>query len=106
MRSESGKELFMGFLKSVVMEIRKADSKGRIYLGNKYAGRNFYVVKIFDGILLLNDEIKAKEIEEKKEEFLKGNIEKLLELLGEPTVEEMKEVVKRSRERRFSSIQT
>lgn len=45
--------------------------------------------------------IKAKEIEEKKEEFLKGNIEKLLELLGEPTVEEMKEVVKRSRERRF-----
>lgn len=38
------------------MEVRKADSKGRIYLGNEYAGKDFYVVKIFDIILLLNDE--------------------------------------------------
>ncbi|AWR95721.1 hypothetical protein [Acidianus brierleyi] len=84
------------------MEMRKADSKGRIYFGNEYAGKNFYVVKIFDGILLLDNEIKAKEIEEKKEEFLKGNIEKLLEFLGEPTEEEIKEVVERSRKRRLS----
>jgi len=51
-------------------------------------------------VLLLDDEKKAKEIEERKEEFLKKNIEELFDFLREPSV--IKEVVEKSRKRRFS----
>ncbi|MBB5255288.1 hypothetical protein [Sulfurisphaera ohwakuensis] len=84
------------------METRKADDKGRVYLGNDYAGKNLYVVRVFGGLLLLDNEKKAKEIEERKDEFLRKGIEELLEFLGEPSVEEIKEVVEKSRRRRFS----
>lgn len=74
--------------------------KVRVYLGNDYAGKNLYIIRIFDGVLLLDDEKKAKEIEERKEEFLKKNIEELFDFLREPSV--IKEVVEKSRKRRFS----
>lgn len=42
------------------------------------------------------------EIEKRKEEFINNDLNKLFDLLGEPTPEEIKEVIKRSRKRRLS----
>jgi hypothetical protein len=65
-----------------------------------------YVVRIFDGLFITNNENVAKEVEKSKENFLKEGIEKLFEFLGEPSTEEVKEAVERLRRRKFSSIQT
>ncbi len=65
-----------------------------------------YVVRIFDGLFITNNENVAKEVEKSKENFLKEGIEKLFEFLGEPSTEEVKEAVERLRKRKFSSIQT
>ncbi|BDC19963.1 hypothetical protein [Acidianus sp. HS-5] len=75
-------------------------------MGNEFANKQLYVIKIFDSLLITDNKEKAEEIEKRKEEFLKEGIEKLFDFLGEPTEKEIKEVIKRSRERRFSSIQT
>jgi hypothetical protein len=71
-----------------------------VYLGNDYAEKNLYIIRMFDCVPLLDDEKKAKEIEERKEEFLKKNIGELFDFLREPSV--IKEVVEKSRKRRFS----
>jgi len=88
------------------MEAKKVDSKGRIYLGGDFAGKKMYVVRIFDGLFITNNENVAKEVEKSKENFLKEGIEKLFEFLGEPSTEEVKDAVERLRKRKFSSIQT
>ncbi|BBG26079.1 hypothetical protein [Sulfuracidifex tepidarius] len=74
------------------MEIRKADRKGRIYLGEEFSGKKLYVIRAFGSLFVTEDEERAKEIEERKEEFLKREIEGLLQFLGEPSPEEVKEV--------------
>mgnify|MGYP001772982076 FL=1 len=88
------------------MEVRKADSKGRVYLGSEFAGMDLYVVRLFDAVLITHDRRKAEELEKQKEEYVKGEIVRLLDVLGEPSVEEIKEVLERSKRRRLSSIQT
>lgn len=88
------------------MEAKKVDSKGRIYLGSDFVGKKMYVIRIFDGLFITDNENVAKEVEKSKEEFLKEGIEKLFDFLGEPSTEEIEEAVERLRKRKFSSIQT
>ncbi|BDB99772.1 hypothetical protein SACC_27890 [Saccharolobus caldissimus] len=91
--------------KAELMEVKKVDSKGRIYLGSEFAGKKLYVIRIFDSLFITDSEEKANEIERKKEEFLREGIEKLFDFLGEPSIEEIKGAVERLRKRKFSSIQ-
>ncbi|QIW22754.1 hypothetical protein EWF20_00285 [Sulfolobus sp. S-194] len=62
-----------------------------------------YVRRIFDSIFIITDKDKANEIE-KRRVFERGYRENF-QLLGEPSVDETKEVIERSNKRRFSSIQ-
>jgi hypothetical protein len=80
--------------------------KAGIYLGSDFAGKKLYVVRIFDGSFITDNENLAREVEKSKEEFLREGIEKLFYFLGEPSTEEIKEAVERLRRRKFSSIQT
>lgn len=70
-------------------------------MGEEFSGKKLYVIRAFGSLFVTEDEDKAKEIEKRKEEFLKNEIEELLKLLGEPSPEEVKEVVRRSRQRRL-----
>jgi hypothetical protein len=65
-----------------------------------------YVVRIFDGLFITNNENVAQEVEKSKENFLKEGIEKLFEFLGEPSTEEVKEAVEGIKGEKVSSIQT
>jgi hypothetical protein len=86
------------------MEVKRVDSGGRLYLGKEFAGKEVYVVRVFDGILIVDEERKAKEIERRKAEFLREGIEKLLDFLGEPSAEEIDDTVELLRKRKRSSI--
>ena len=75
-------------------------------MGCEFAGIDLYVVRLVDIVLITPDRRKAEELERQKEEYVKGEIVRLLDVLDEPSVEEIKELLERSRRRRFSSIQT
>ena len=87
------------------MEVRKADSEIRVYLGSEFAGMDLYVVRLVDTVLITPDRKKVEELERQKEEYVKGEIVRLLYILGEPSVEEIKELLERLRRRKLSSIQ-
>jgi hypothetical protein len=86
------------------MEVKKVDSEGRLYLGKEFAGKEVYVIRLFDGILIVDEKRKAEEIERRKTEFLRDGIEKLLDFLGEPSAEEIDETLELLRKRKRSPV--
>ena len=79
------------------MEVKVADSKGRIYLGKWYANKKLYVVNLGGVIVLTPYTVFAKELEKV------NSVEALLGFLKSISPEELKDALRDSAWRKLES---
>jgi hypothetical protein len=83
--------------------MRKVDGKGRLFLGRDYAGKMVYVVEIGDSLVVTQDRDLAERVRALGVKALLEVYYRLLDLVGEPTAENIERVVEEAVWRDVSS---
>jgi hypothetical protein len=83
--------------------IRKVDGKGRLFLGKDYAGKTVYVVEVGGGLVVTQDRDLAERARALGVEALLEVYYRLLDLVGEPTAEDVERAVEEAVWRDVSS---
>jgi hypothetical protein len=73
--------------------IRKVDGKGRLFLGKDYAGKTVYVVEVGGGLVVTQDRDLAERVRALGVKALLDVYYRLLDLVGEPTAEDVERAV-------------
>ena len=83
--------------------MRKVDGKGRLFLGRNYAGKTVYVVEVGGGLVVTQDRDLAERVRALGVEALLEVYYRLLDLVGEPSAEDVERVVEEAVWRDVSS---
>lgn len=83
--------------------IRKVDGKGRLFLGRDYAGRTVYIVEVGGGLVVTQDRDLAERVRALGVKALLEVYYRLLDLVGEPTAEDVERAVEEAIWRDVSS---
>ncbi len=83
--------------------MRKVDGKGRLFLGRDYAGKTVYVVEVGGGLVVTQDRDLAERARTLGVEALLEVYYRLLDLVGEPSAEDVERVVEEAVWRDVSS---
>ena len=73
--------------------MRKVDGKGRLFLGKDYAGKTVYVVEVGGGLVVTQDRDLAERVRALGVKALLDVYYRLLDLVGEPTAEDVERAV-------------
>jgi hypothetical protein len=73
--------------------MRKVDGKGRLFLGRDYAGKTVYVVEVGDSLVVTQDRDLAERARAHGVKALLDVYYRLLDLVGEPTAEDVERAV-------------
>jgi len=73
--------------------MRKVDGKGRLFLGRNYAGKTVYVVEVGGGLVVTLDRDLAERARALGVKALLEVYYRLLDLVGEPTAEDIERAV-------------
>ncbi len=83
--------------------MRKVDGRGRLFLGRDYAGKTVYVVEVGGGLVVTQDRDLAERVRALGVEALLEVYYRLLDLVGEPSAEDVERVVEEAVWRDVSS---
>jgi len=83
--------------------MRRVDGKGRLFLGRNYAGKTVYVVEVGGGLVVTQDRDLAERVRALGVEALLEVYYRLLDLVGEPTAEDIERAVEEAVWRDVSS---
>jgi hypothetical protein len=83
--------------------MRKVDGKGRLFLGRDYAGKTVYVVEVGGGLVVTQDRDLAEGVRALGVKALLDVYYRLLDLVGEPSAEDVERVVEEAVWRDVSS---
>jgi DhnA family fructose-bisphosphate aldolase class Ia len=83
--------------------MRKVDGKGRLFLGRDYAGKTVYVVEVGDSLVITQDRDLAERARALGVKALLEVYYRLLDLVGEPTAEDIERAVEEAVWRDVSS---
>jgi hypothetical protein len=83
--------------------MRKVDGKGRLFLGRNYAGKTVYVVEVGGGLVVTLDRDLAERVRALGVKALLEVYYRLLDLVGEPSAEDVERVVEEAVWRDVSS---
>ncbi len=84
--------------------MRKVDGKGRLYLGSDYAGKTVYVVEVGDSLVVTQDRDLAERVRALGVKALLEVYYRLLDIVGEPTAEDIERTVEETIWRDVSSM--
>jgi hypothetical protein len=83
--------------------MRKVDGKGRLFLGRDYAGKTVYVVEVGGGLVVTQDRDLAERVRALGVKALLEVYYRLLDIVGEPTAEDIERAVEEAVWRDVSS---
>jgi len=83
--------------------MRRVDGKGRLFLGRNYTGKTVYVVEVGGGLVVTQDRDLAERVRTLGVKALLEVYYRLLDLVGEPTAEDVERAVEEAVWRDVSS---
>jgi len=83
--------------------MRRVDGKGRLFLGRNYTGKTVYVVEVGGGLVVTQDRDLAERVRALGVKALLEVYYRLLDLVGEPTAEDVERAVEEAVWRDVSS---